>query len=210
MEPPRHGTNRLTPDPTEANPDLLRLETALRTGRTRRGGERHAAVAIAILPQPDDLEVLLIRRTERADDPWSGQMAFPGGRWEPGDEDVRATAVREAGEEVGIDLASEGRCLGCLPAIRAVAKGRLLPLTITPVIFSLERGRPHPAPDPREVARTIWVSLGVLRSGARDTTVPWSARGRKILTLKGWKVDGEVIWGLTHRMLERLLKTLQR
>src|SRR5688572_27389789 len=64
-----------------------------------------AAVAIIIAPDPD--AILLIRRAERAGDPWSGHMALPGGRREPGDLDLLATAIRETSEEVGIRLGSE-------------------------------------------------------------------------------------------------------
>jgi 8-oxo-dGTP pyrophosphatase MutT (NUDIX family) len=58
-----------------------------------------AAVAILLVPDPDSM--LLIRRAERGDDPWSGQMGLPGGRRHATDPDLRHTAVRETLEEVG-------------------------------------------------------------------------------------------------------------
>jgi 8-oxo-dGTP pyrophosphatase MutT (NUDIX family) len=57
-----------------------------------------AAVALVCVPDPD--AILLIRRSERAGDPWSGQMGLPGGRRDSSDRDLLATAVRET-EEVG-------------------------------------------------------------------------------------------------------------
>src|SRR6478752_6570976 len=62
-----------------------------------------AAVAAVLVPSPD--AVLLIRRAERAGDPWSGHMALPGGRREPEDADLVETARRETFEEVGLQLA---------------------------------------------------------------------------------------------------------
>ncbi|HEU4700285.1 MAG TPA: NUDIX domain-containing protein, partial [Gemmatimonadales bacterium] len=63
---------------------------------------RWAAVALVVTPAPDSM--LLIRRAERAGDPWSGHMALPGGRHSRGDADLAATAMRETAEEVGVRL----------------------------------------------------------------------------------------------------------
>src|SRR5262249_42208670 len=64
-----------------------------------------AAVALALVPIHDgDLELLFIQRAELAGDPWSGQMALPGGRRDADDLDLLATAIREAREETGIEL----------------------------------------------------------------------------------------------------------
>jgi len=65
---------------------------------------RPAAVALVLLDGPQGIEILLIKRAERADDPWSGQIALPGGRYDVGDRDLEATAVRETREETGVDL----------------------------------------------------------------------------------------------------------
>ena len=70
---------------------------------------RPAAVALVLLEGPQGLELILIKRAERGDDPWSGQIALPGGRYEGGDRDLEATAVRETSEETGVDLAGAER-----------------------------------------------------------------------------------------------------
>src|SRR5437899_12160912 len=98
---------------------------------------RRAAVALVLRDGPSGVELLFIRRAEHPEDPWSGQMAFPGGRAEPGDPDLRATAVRETEEEIGVDLALEAEYLGVLDEARAAA--RLIPvyLAIPPVVSTL-------------------------------------------------------------------------
>ncbi|MGH7644285.1 MAG: NUDIX hydrolase, partial [Gemmatimonadales bacterium] len=72
-----------------------------------------AAVALALLEGSTGLELLLIKRAEREGDPWSGQIALPGGRRDPQDPDLLATALRETLEETGLDLAGAER-LGTL------------------------------------------------------------------------------------------------
>ena len=83
---------------------------------------RQAAVAAVLRPGLDDTEVLLIRRAERPGDPWSGQMAFPGGHLEDDDPHLAHTAMRETAEEVGLDLADDA-LIGALAPIRANPRG---------------------------------------------------------------------------------------
>ena len=110
------------PNAVAALTDTFDLE--LLKGRLRRKppasgsdqGEPVAAVAIIINPNDRGGSILLIRRTERVGDPWSGQMAFPGGHKSHDDRDFLATAIREAREEVGIDL-EEHELVGQLPVM---------------------------------------------------------------------------------------------
>ena len=85
----------------------LRARLATRTGASSDDDPSllWAAVAIILTPQPDS--ILLIRRADRSGDPWSGHMALPGGRREPSDSDLAATAIREVAEEVGIQLSAK-------------------------------------------------------------------------------------------------------
>src|ERR1700680_3050243 len=77
-----------------------------------------AAVALVLRQGARGLEILLIKRAEHMDDPWSGHVALPGGREEPADASLQETAVRETLEETGIDLARDGEVLGALDDLR--------------------------------------------------------------------------------------------
>jgi 8-oxo-dGTP pyrophosphatase MutT (NUDIX family) len=90
---------------------------------------RWAAVAIVIVPEPDAL--LVVRRAERAGDPWSGQMALPGGRRAEG-EDLLFTALRETEEEVGLVVPPEA-LLGVLDDVAPLTP-MLPPIAVRPFV----------------------------------------------------------------------------
>lgn len=114
-------------------------------------GRARAAVAIVLAPHPD--AILLIRRAERAGDRWSGQMAFPGGRWAAEDPDLLTTAKRETSEEVGLDL-TRARVLGQFDD-SAPRSPSLPPVVVTPYLFAVDRAEPL---NPNlEVAAAGWV-----------------------------------------------------
>jgi 8-oxo-dGTP pyrophosphatase MutT (NUDIX family) len=172
----------------------------------RRGlGDRRAAVAALLRLDGGHPMVLLMERAERVDDRWSGHVALPGGREEPGDADLYATAVRETAEEVGIDLAAGARLLGRLPPVRAILRGKLLPMTISPFVFVETAAQPI-RPN-HEVASTFWLPLDRAAAGALDGTYPHRL-GPLPLELPCWRWDGKVVWGLTYQMLRALLAAL--
>jgi 8-oxo-dGTP pyrophosphatase MutT (NUDIX family) len=168
-------------------------------------GEKHAAVAAVLRDGPAGAEVLLIRRAEHALDPWSGHMAFPGGRFDPEDVDLLTTALRETQEEVGLDLKTNASLLGPLERVPAIARGKRVGMTIAPFVFALER--PGDLMPNEEVVEAIWAPLGALARGENSTSVSFDFDGEK-LTLPGWDVDGRIVWGLTYRMLQALLEKL--
>ncbi len=80
---------------------------------------KRSAVAMVLKLIDGELHILMIKRAEREGDPWSGHMAFPGGRMDPGDANGFSVAVRETEEEVGLTLGSEDLCIGRLSEINA-------------------------------------------------------------------------------------------
>lgn len=165
-----------------------------------------AAVALILRPFGTGLELLLIRRAEHPRDPWSGQMAFPGGRAEPGDRDLEQTAVREVAEEIGLDLIRSAEALGPLDEVRAMARLRPMDLTIQPFVFHLRE--PAEAQARSEVESVHWLDLDRLLSPAARATHEYRHEGQ-LLRFPCLRVDGLVIWGLTHRMLMGLAERLQ-
>ena len=165
-----------------------------------------AAVALLLRPAgPDDCELLLIHRAEHPEDPWSGHMALPGGRVDPGEAHALQAAEREVREEVAVDLGRCGRLLGALDEVGATARGRRVPLIIAPYVFELtEPVDPRPN---HEVQALYWVALTALCDPMAATTRRVRYDGREHL-LPGIRVGTEVIWGLTYQMLQRFFALL--
>ena len=160
---------------------------------------RPAAVAVVLLDGvavSGGLEVLLIRRAERAGDPWSGQIALPGGRHEARDPDLLTTAMRETREETGVDLASAER-LGALDDLYPRTP-TLPPVVVRPFVFLLER-RPALIPSD-EVQRAFWLPLARLGEPGIRREITLTLRGIE-RTFPAYLVDDEVIWGMTERIL---------
>jgi len=161
-------------------------------------GPRYAAVSIIVRDRQSPC-VLLIKRAERPGDPWSGQIAFPGGKTQPGDRTVRATAVRETLEEVGIDLERAAEFLGYgSPATTHTGS-----MDVVPSVFALKEGveaRPN-----EEVASFRWVDLADLLAPEAETTYTLQYDGNSV-GVPAFAVGDYIVWGLTHRILSSLLK----
>ena len=157
---------------------------------------RPAAVALVLLEGEQGLEILLIRRAERADDPWSGQIALPGGRYDCGDRDLEATAIRETREETGVDLSGAER-LGVLDDLYPRTPA-LPPVVVRPFVFALARRSPLVPSD--EVQRAFWLPLGRLSEPGVRREVTLTLRGA-VRVLPAYVVDDEMIWGMTERIV---------
>ena len=186
--------------------DLERGLAARTPARVTERVRHRAAVAMVLREGTSGLELLLIQRAEQANDPWSGQMAFPGGRAEPDDGDLQATAVRETAEELGLDLAADGEFLGALDEVQAMARMRPLNLTIQPFVFRLRRD-PGALRLSSEVRSAHWLPLETLRDPARRGTLDY-LHDDIVLDFPCVRIGDLTIWGLTFRMLSNLLEAL--
>lgn len=162
-----------------------------------------AAVAVIAAPEPD--AILLIRRAERPGDPWSGQMGLPGGRWGAADPDLQHTAIREATEEVGIDLLP-GDLIGLLDDV-APRTPHLPPLMVRPFVFCLAR-RPAVIAN-AEVAHHTWVGLDALLRPASYRPVSIEVGGA-VREFPAYHVGPIPVWGMTERILAPLVDALRR
>lgn len=193
------------PDASSLHPRLQRIHTALvaRPGRPARveGTPARAAVALAFRDAGDDVELLMIRRAERQGDPWSGQVALPGGRFDPSDPTLLDTAIRETWEETSVDLRVMGRALGTLDELHP--RTPVLPsIVVSPYVFALT-GMPELALS-GEVAEAFWVPLATLQSPSVRRESEVSARGQ-VWRVNSLVVREHVIWGMTERILQSLL-----
>src|ERR1700737_5144593 len=109
---------------------------AERPGRTVEAAPptRRAVILLALRARADgEPELLMIKRADAEGDPWSGHIACPGGRMEPGDHDLAVTAVRATREETGVDIARDGRLLGHLDDL-SPRSPTLAPIVIRPYV----------------------------------------------------------------------------
>jgi 8-oxo-dGTP pyrophosphatase MutT (NUDIX family) len=187
---------------------IARLESQLRSRNAVEVTDpsaRRAAVAILIRHgATGEPELLFIQRAEYEGDPWSGHVAFPGGREEQVDSSLLDTATRETLEETGIDLHGHCELIGILDDLRPRSV-RLPAVVVRPFVFLVsELAEPVLS---AEVAGAFWVPLSVLldRSVWRDARV---RAGDVEISRFAFHHEGYVVWGMTERILSGLLSLL--
>lgn len=162
--------------------------------------EHRASVAIVLAGDCGAPSLCFVERARRPGDPWSGDVAFPGGWAKGGSESLRATAMRETHEEVGLVLAD------------AHHVGDMAPMTIPRLrsgtgivgasVFYVGDSCPPLHPDGREIAHAFWIPITHIHDSDNRTVVHWSRSGPP-RPRPAVAFDGRVIWGLTYRILEK-------
>ena len=184
---------------------LEQFESRLRGRKPQEIAASSRAAVAALLRFEDQAnpEVLLMRRAESETDRWSGQVCFPGGRAEPEDPDLQATAIRETHEELGFALEQCSRFLGPMDPLQAIARGRPLSTSISPFVYQQTQ-----APEIRlgpEAAHSFWLPLSRAATGEFNSTFEYTA-GEQRIPFPCWRYEGEVIWGLTFKMIGSLIQ----
>ncbi|MFC1529863.1 NUDIX hydrolase [Gemmatimonadota bacterium] len=171
--------------------------------RADTDGRIQAAVALILVPGGEGPELLLIKRTERDDDPWSGQMAMPGGRRDREDHDLLQTAIRETREETAVEL--EGaEVVGELDDL-SPSSPHLPPIMVRPFVFILPSRPAVSISD--EVALHLWVPLVRLpASRALEEIVIRDFR----ITASGYRLGPHFVWGMTERIVTPFLGMVSR
>ena len=155
-----------------------------------------AAVALLLKSVGQVFQVLFVKRVENSADPWSGQMALPGGKRDLKDQNLKQTVIRETLEETNIKLLDRCRFLGVIEPLRSTQRPemKVLPLVILlehePIIKLNE-----------ELEGFVWISLEELLQ--HKGTVKFSFG-----EFPAYIVGDTIIWGLTYRILEKFIHIL--
>ena len=163
--------------------------------------DANAAVILLLTPIGKDYEILFVKRVERINDPWSGQIAFPGGKIESSDRSLKDTAIREVFEETNIKIKDEN-ILGVLEIIKSEPKTNI---TILPFIAKTEK-KPDIQLNKNELDRFFWIPYERIE-GSRGTT----DIGSKKIPAYIFKKD--IVWGVTYNILstfEKIIESLKK
>lgn len=200
--------------------------TLYNTLRPQRIPFRHmaqrSAVAIISRHGPKGEEILFIKRAARSGDPWSGHIAFPGGKKQTSDTSTQHTAIRETHEEINLDLAANSHYLGRSLDLITRRHNVVKPMIVTPYRFKLTSTNHFEASNiipNNEVAEALWVPLAFLKDKNNQSTMRWSPfitskkhpsyqtwlRSSATLQLPCYYFQGHCIWGLTYRMIIDIL-----
>ena len=163
-----------------------------------------AAVAVVLGPTPEGLQLLFIERAQHPDDPWSGHIAFPGGRIEADDPSLRAAAERETLEEVGLDL-SAAEYWGRVDDLT----GYMLPVVVSGFVYRLKK--PAALTLNHEIESAFWTGADQLRDPSKRTQYLLQRRGEEqtfpALDLLG--PNRPLLWGLTFRIVRQLVAWME-
>ena len=158
----------------------------------------NAAVALLLKSKRNDFDVLFVKRVENPSDPWSGQMALPGGKREPKDKDLKDTVMRETMEETGIKL-DDRRFLGVLTAIRSEPKPEI---KILPFVVLLE-GEPKLKLNKAELESFIWVAFEEIVQS--KGTVEFSF-GK----VPAYIFADAIVWGVTYKIISKFIQAVEK
>lgn len=184
----------------KAHANMLAL-SGLRMAVKPNEKTRKSAVLIVFYPYQGEVHLPLILRPAY-DGVHSGQMAFPGGRYELLDEDLIRTAKREAQEEIGLRI-TDVKVVGVLSELFIPPSN----FFVLPVVAYLPY-RPDFFPDPREVEKVLEVRLNEIR----DKTIVGSStidiRGKSFMA-PHYLIQNHKVWGATAMMISELLMILE-
>lgn len=158
------------------------------------------AVGVLIKEEGDDLWLLMIKRRENPRDPWSGQMAFPGGHADLEDRTLLDTVAREAEEEVGIDIRDK-EFLGCLSNVQP----RNAPMVVAPFVFLLTASV-HPKTS-IEAEEILWVPMSFLLNSENVSSIMVPI-GHEVISMGCYKYSNHTIWGLSFRIIREIVSKI--
>jgi len=169
-----------------------------------QGARKPAAVALLLQQGKTGTELFFIERAHHPADPWSGNISFPGGHYDPVDISLRHTAERETIEEVGIELAAASY-LGRLSDII----GANLPVRVSCFVYGLLEQVTPVLSD--EVNDTFWFGLNELWKPERNisATVRFGEKEINAPAIDFGLPDKQVLWGITYRLVTQFRELLE-
>ncbi|MEO0368237.1 MAG: CoA pyrophosphatase [Pseudomonadota bacterium] len=168
-----------------------------------------AAVTVILRDTDHGTEYLLMQRAQHEGDPWSGQMGFPGGKIEQSDADSKQAAMREAYEEVGIDLA-KADYIGQLDDLYGFKIDGVYVVHIASFVFKVS-GDVAIVPN-HEVAEIVWLPIGWLEDKNKYHAFD-SPKIAKVKDMPSIAIDlqkQQVLWGITLRIVLSFCDLVQR
>ncbi len=175
---------------------IAKLPAVLKSVSGEQGA--NSAVALLLKPKRNDFDLLLVKRVENPSDPWSGQMALPGGKREPKDKDIKDTVMRETMEETGIKL-DECRFLGVLTAISSKPKPEI---KVLPFIVLLEN-EPKLKLNKEELESFILVPFEEIVQS--KGTVKFSFGN-----VPAYIFADAIVWGVTYRIISKFIQAVEK
>ena len=157
-----------------------------------------AAVALLLKPVKKDLKIFFVKRVENPNDPWSGQMALPGGKRDARDQNLKQTVVRETLEETNINLLNRCRFLGVMEPLRSTQRPEM---KILPFVFLLKHEPSIKLNE--ELEWFVWISMEELSQNKGTVKFSFGEHPAYI-------VGKSVIWGLTYRILKKFFHNLEQ
>lgn len=166
---------------------------SLSNDRFKQSAEPMAAVAIIRSLAPTD-SILLLRRAQSEQDPWSGHYAFPGGRRENGDASIYETCIREVQEETGIRLGARDLQVRLSPAL--AGRNVKAPILVQPYLFDIGE-RPDVVVEESEIASFFWLETSAFKNhDLHFQATPLPGRTRPVFPIEDYYV-----WGFTYQVL---------
>ena len=192
-------------------PSLVEIRRALAAhapNELEPGASHQAAVALVLREGESAPEMLFIERAQREGDPWSGHMAFPGGRLDPEDAHTRGAAERETLEEVGLPLES-AEPLGRLDDMQGHRASGQPGIVISAFVYHVV-DPPELSPN-HEVREAFWFPLDALLDPQRHVEdIGKRYAGLRFPGILVGRPERHVVWGLTYRFLEHFFEIVGR
>ena len=160
--------------------------------------DANASVALLLKLKRGRPYILFVRRVRNSNDPWSGQVALPGGKREAKDKDLKETVIREVLEEINLDLLANCRFLGVMSTFQTKPRPeiKVLPFVI------LVRDEPSIRLNEKELKEYFWIPIEEL---VRNKALAKLSFGEA----PAFIIGGTVIWGLTYRIVECFIRRVK-